>query len=186
MENLWTGKRVRLTAFDPDIGGELLAKWYADSEFTRLYDLPPVMVKDTKRTQAALREQAGGTNPQVARFLIQTLANEQFIGEGELERNLPTYDEAFVSIGLGDRAFWGKGYGTEAMDLLLRHGFCEWNVHRISLSVYAYNPRAIRSYEKIGMKHEGRRRAQLLRGGARFDMLYMGILRREWEAAQHG
>lgn len=186
MENLFTGKLVKLTAFDPDRAGELLAKWYGDSEFTRLYDLPAVGVKDAKRTQEKLREQSAGKTPNVVRFLIQTQTDDRYIGEGELERNAPTYDEAFVSVGLGERAFWGRGYGTDAMQLLLRYGFCEWNVHRISLSVFGYNPRAMRSYEKVGMHYEGRRRSQLKRGRERFDMLYMGVLRREWEAAQHG
>lgn len=177
---------MRLVAFDPERGGELLAKWSRDSEFARLYDMPAVMPKDAKRAQEQARQRAEEMNPNVARFLIETLAEPTVIGECELEPNAPTFDEVFAAIGLGERAFWGKGYGTDAMRLLLHYGFCEWNVHRMTLSVFEYNPRAIRAYEKLGFQHEGRRRATLHRGGERFDMLYMGVLRREWEAAEHG
>jgi len=57
----------------------------------------------------------------------------------------------------------------------------ELNLHRVSLDVFEYNPRAIRSYEKVGFKHEGRVRQALNRDGRRWDILYMGILREEWE-----
>jgi RimJ/RimL family protein N-acetyltransferase len=87
---------------------------------------------------------------------------------------------AFVGIGIGERAYWGKGYGTDAMKVALRFAFTEINLERVTLNVFEYNPRAIRSYEKAGFKHEGRMRGALLKDGRRWDMIYMGILREEW------
>jgi RimJ/RimL family protein N-acetyltransferase len=88
--------------------------------------------------------------------------------------------DAFVGIAIGERDYWGKGYGTDAMRTILHYGFTEINLRRVTLTVFEYNPRAIRSYEKAGFRHEGRLRQFLNREGRRWDMLYMGILREEW------
>ncbi len=86
-----------------------------------------------------------------------------------------------MGIGLGERKYWSKGYGTDAMRIILRYAFTELNLHRVSLDTFEYNPRAIRSYEKAGFKIEGRVRQLLNREGRRWDVIYMGILREEWE-----
>jgi RimJ/RimL family protein N-acetyltransferase len=180
MSNLFTGKLTQLVAYDPDRAGELLAKWYQDSEFTRFYDFPPVRPRNAKKTQQRFREQA--SNPNAIQFHIETLASPQIIGECDLEMNHINHREAFVAIGIGEREYWGKGYGSDAMQILLRFGFQEWNLHRIALSAFDYNPRAIRSYEKVGFKHEGQIRGHLKRGGTRHNSVNLGILRTEWEA----
>ena len=89
--------------------------------------------------------------------------------------------EVWVGIGIGDREFQGRGYGTDAMRLVLRFAFLELNLNRVSLTVFEYNQRGIRSYEKAGFKEEGREREALERDGKRWDMLFMGILREDWE-----
>jgi len=66
------------------------------------------------------------------------------------------------------------------MRILLRYAFTELNLRRVTLTVFAYNPRAIRSYEKVGFRHEGHLRDFLNREGRRWHELYMGILREEW------
>ena len=70
------------------------------------------------------------------------------------------------------------------MRVILRFAFTELNLHRVSLTVFDYNQRAIRSYEKAGFRMEGRQRGFLKREGQRWDLIYMGILRSEWEATQ--
>ena len=89
-----------------------------------------------------------------------------------------------MAIALGERSYWGKGFGTDAMQIMLRYAFCELNLRSVGLIVFEYNPRAIRSYEKIGFVHEGRIRGAILREGKRWDFLYMGLLREEWSARQ--
>jgi RimJ/RimL family protein N-acetyltransferase len=66
------------------------------------------------------------------------------------------------------------------MKVILRYAFTEVNLQRVSLTVFEYNPRAVRSYEKTGFRHEGRFRQFLNRENRRWDMLFMGILRDEW------
>jgi len=88
---------------------------------------------------------------------------------------------AWVGIGIGEREYWGKGYGTDAMRTILHYGFDELNLHRVSLNVFEYNQRAIHSYEKAGFTIEGRMRQCLRREGQRWDLIFMGILREDWD-----
>lgn len=180
---LLTGQLTRLVAFDPDRAAELSAKWSRDTEFSRNYDLPPVLPRDAQHMQTRFTEQQARPQPPDIQFHIAALDNAQIIGECELEMNQAAHREAFVAIGIGERALWGRGFGSDAMKLLLGFGFREWNLHRISLAVFSYNLRARHSYLKCGFQIEGRVRGNLKRGGARHDLILMGILRDEWQHA---
>lgn len=83
-------------------------------------------------------------------------------------------------IDIGDKGFWGRGYGEEAMKLLLDYSFLEMNIHRVSLRVFSFNSRAIKMYEKIGFKHEGTARESIFREGKWHDIIHMGILQDEY------
>lgn len=88
---------------------------------------------------------------------------------------------AEVGIFIGEKSLWGQGYGTEAMRLMLRHGFHDLNLNRIFLRVYASNPRAVRSYEKAGFTLEGRERQGTYLNGQYVDVLLMSILHSEFQ-----
>jgi RimJ/RimL family protein N-acetyltransferase len=113
--------------------------------------------------------------------MIQTLANDQGIGFVGMDGINWVHGEAWLGIGIGDRRFWGQGYGTEAVRLILKYGFGELNLYRISLNVFDYNGRAIGSYQKAGFKIEGRARSAVKRDGKRWDLVFMGILGSEWD-----
>lgn len=87
---------------------------------------------------------------------------------------------AEFGILIGEKSYWNKGFGTEAVKLLVRHGFQTLNLHRIWLRVFATNPRAIKAYEKAGFTHEGTQRQAEYIDGAYVDVLLMSILRPEW------
>jgi RimJ/RimL family protein N-acetyltransferase len=91
---------------------------------------------------------------------------------------------AEVGLFIGDRSIWNQGYGTEVMQLLLKHGFETLNLHRIYLRVYSTNPRAKRSYEKAGFIVEGTMREAVYRHGKYADVHIMSVLRSEWNAAE--
>ena len=91
---------------------------------------------------------------------------------------------AEVGLFIGDKSVWNQGYGTEVMHLLLRHGFETLNLHRIYLRVYSTNPRAKRSYEKVGFVLEGTMREAVYRRGRYADVHIMSVLRSEWTAAE--
>jgi RimJ/RimL family protein N-acetyltransferase len=85
-----------------------------------------------------------------------------------------------IGIFIGNKIYWNKGYGTEALTLLLDYGFKALNLHNVQLRVYSFNERAIKSYEKIGFKTYGKRREALLRGKKRYDLIHMDILYNEF------
>jgi diamine N-acetyltransferase len=89
---------------------------------------------------------------------------------------------AEVGIMIGDKTVWNRGYGTEVMTLLLRHGFETLNLNRVFLRVYSENKRAIRAYEKAGFVHEGCMRQAVYKHGSYNDVLFMSVLREEWDA----
>jgi RimJ/RimL family protein N-acetyltransferase len=83
-------------------------------------------------------------------------------------------------INIGEKSYWNQGYGTEAVRLLVQHGFHTLNLHRIFLRVFETNRRAIRAYEKAGFTLEGRQRQAEFRRGKYIDVLVMSILQDEF------
>ena len=185
MNNIYIGERVRLGMIDADEFSKAFSRWDRDSEFVRYLNsgvARPVSIKQEKKwTEKDLEEQSLKQHF----FSIRNLADDRLLGIVDLYiHNWPARD-TFVGIGIGERDFWGNGYGTDAMKVILRYAFTELNLHRVTLGVFGYNPRALRSYEKVGFRHEGRERKLLNKEGKRWDMLFMGILREEW-MEQHG
>ena len=88
---------------------------------------------------------------------------------------------ASICIFIGDEENCGKGYGTEAMRLALKHGFGVLNLNNINLYVYSFNERAIKSYIKSGFKEYGRRRQAYYLNGVYHDVVCMDILKDEFE-----
>jgi len=179
--DLFTGKQTRLTAEDPEIMAKAFVRWGLDSEYLRLLDSDPPRLWSEKQYKDWFEKDLEKENPNDFFFMIRTLDGEQpigFVGLFELYWN---YGDALVAIALGEREYWGNGYGTDALNSLLRYAFTELNLRRVTLIVFDYNPRAIRSYEKCGFVKEGTVRSVIQREGRRWDWHYMGLLRQEWE-----
>jgi len=186
MRDLFCGELVRLTAEDPDVRAKIEVHWQRDSEYHRLLDSEPAVAVSEKWLKGWFEKRdEEGFNPNRYVFSVRTVAENKLIGFFGLWLNL-IHNEAWVGIGIGERDFWGKGYGTDMMKLCLQYAFTELNVYRVSLGLFDYNPRALRSYEKAGFRLEGRTRKDMLREGKRNDSLWMGILRDEWLAMQNG
>jgi RimJ/RimL family protein N-acetyltransferase len=176
-----TGKLVCLKALETEKHAVALERWVQDSEYSRLLNSEPAAVWPAKQMQEWFEKEF--KNDTII-FGIHTLEDDWLIGDTTLGNFDWAAGNAWVGVGLGEREYWGKGYGTDAMRLVLRFAFRELNLNRVSLDVFEYNPRAIRSYERAGFKHEGCGRGWLNRDGRRWDLIYMGILRREWEELQ--
>jgi len=179
--DIFTGKLVRLSAEEPETYAEHFSRWWQDSEYGRLLDLAPARLFSPKRTKEWLEKELEKDPPTMWMFGIRSLEDDKLIGFLDLHA-ASAHGDTFVGIGIGERAYWGKGYGSEAMSLALRFGFTELGLHRVSLMVFGYNPRAIRAYEKAGFRHEGRMREMIWRNEERSDTLLMGVLREEWLA----
>jgi RimJ/RimL family protein N-acetyltransferase len=83
--------------------------------------------------------------------------------------------------GIENSEYWGRGYGTETIRLMLRYAFETLELHRVDLRVAEYNVRAIRCYEKCGFRREGVLRDSFFVDGRRHNDVLMAILREEWE-----
>ena len=184
MREIFTGKLVRLAAYDPQEMSKAVTRWILNSEYQRLLNSAPFWMESASSAAKRLEKEVEQLSPASYFFSIRTLADDRLIGELNLDVvNWPGRD-AFVGLGIGEPEYWSKGYGTDAMQVLLRFAFTEINLRRVTLTVFEYNPRAIRSYEKAGFRHEGRLRKLLNREGRRWDEPFMGILREEWLASQ--
>ena len=175
---LLRGSRVRLTALtQSDL--PTVIQWHQNPEFLRLFDALPAYPK----TEAAVAQWIDDTNKATDAFLfaIRPLDSDELIGYLELDGILWTHRVSGVSIAIGEAKQWGKGYGYEVMQLVLRFAFDELNLHRVQLAVFCYNGRAIALYEKLGFQREGVHREHLQRDGKRYDMYLYGLLRSEWE-----
>jgi len=176
-EQIFRGIRVRLTALQSDADAEIIASWSRDTEYLRLMDDDPARPWSVREIKEEYNE---APRPDHFTFVIRALDDDRPIGLVDLAGVNGLHGEAWVGIGIGDRAKWGQGYGTDAMCVVLRYAFMELNLHRVTLGVYENNARAIRSYEKAGFVVEGRVRQEMQRDGKRWDALYMGILRDDW------
>lgn len=180
MNDIYKGELVRLSAMDVDEQSKAFSRWSRDSEFSRLINSGVASTASPKAIQKWLEKELDEQTVNQHWFSIRKLDDDALLGEIDLYvYNWPGRD-AFVGLGIGEREFWGKGYGTDVMNVILRYAFTEINLKRVTLTVFEYNPRAIRSYEKAGFRHEGRVRQALHKEGRRWDMLFMGILREEW------
>lgn len=181
---LLRGEQVRLAAPNPETDAETIAGWTRDSEFSHLLEIGAPELWTAQATKAELAEEQSDEKSQGRKFtfVIRTLDGDRLIGFADLEVNHWPQRDGWLGIGIGRREDWGKGYGTDAMRVLVRFAFAELNLARLTLNVFAYNERAVRSYLKAGFSVEGRQRERLRRGAQRYDMIFMGLLREEWLA----
>jgi RimJ/RimL family protein N-acetyltransferase len=110
-------------------------------------------------------------------------ADGKFIGQCGLygfEEFRGTAHGCELGIAIGDKAYWGRGYGREAVALLVDYAFTHWNLERVGLRTNSTNERAIRSYRAVGFVEEGRLRRNAWNNGQYVDVVCMSILREEW------
>lgn len=186
MRDLFRGELVRFTLEEPEAAAKMDVRWQRDTEFHRLADSNPARLNSEKKIKEWIEKQVDeGFQPDRYFFSVRTLAEDKYIGFLALWMDL-IHREAWVGLGIGEREFWSKGYGSDMMKLCQQYVFAELGMERLSLGLHEYNPRALRSYEKCGFRLEGRTRQEIKREGKRYDALWMGILREEWLQMQSG
>jgi RimJ/RimL family protein N-acetyltransferase len=137
----------------------------------------PPMPQSLERLQADYDREAakGGRND--ATFAIDV--DGQFIGACGLFNVNPTARTCELGIAIGDKAYWGQGYGREAVRLLVEYAFRYRNFRKVWLWAHAANDRAIRAYQAAGFVEEGRLRQHVWSNGRYDDVVCMGVLREE-------
>jgi RimJ/RimL family protein N-acetyltransferase len=170
------GKKVRLRAYRDDDLKNAYAFINSQAVTRYLHAMRPRSLAEEK---AWLDRVMAGADPGAVGYAIESSDGEYLGGVGLMHID-PRNRSAELGIGIGRIEDWGRGYGTEAALLMLRHGFEELNLHRIHLRVYDYNARAQRSYAKLGFQEEGRLRQAHFRYGAWHDVVVMAILADEF------
>jgi RimJ/RimL family protein N-acetyltransferase len=176
--DIFTGKLVRLVPADLETDCKLLAEWEQDSEYQRLFNSEQAARHSPKQVQAFFEKEIGSMHF----FMIQRLEDNHKMGMINLSGFNWLVGNAWVGIGIGERDLWGKGYGTDAMRIILRYAFTELNLNRVTLDLFEINQRGLASYKKAGFSEEGRSPKVLTIAGDHYDLIFMGILRSEWES----
>jgi RimJ/RimL family protein N-acetyltransferase len=124
------------------------------------------------------------SSPNQVIFAIEERKNGLHIGNVKLGPIHWVNRSATLGILIGEKAYWGRGLGAEATQLMVEYGFFRLNLNRINLGVFAEYETAIRCYTKVGFKIEGRFRQALFRDGEYKDHLWMGLLRSEYSLVE--
>lgn len=113
-------------------------------------------------------------------FVIVTLAENKIIGTIGLKDINTINRSAVLGIFIGDKDYLSKGYGTEAIRLILDFGFNYMNLHNIKLELISFNERALKCYKKCGFVETGRTRENVFVNGRYYDTISMDILSNEF------
>ncbi|MGW0478904.1 GNAT family N-acetyltransferase [Nonomuraea sp. NPDC003214] len=169
------GSRVTLRPVGPE-HAEGLFELVSDAEVRRLTGSHGEIDLEAARRWCATRADHDD------RLDLAIMAGDSYVGEVVLNELDPANLSCNLRIALlGSRVF-GKGYGTEAIELVLGHAFTRTPLHRVSLWVHTFNERARHVYEKAGFVEEGVLRDALHWDGAWHDSVIMSVLRPEWLA----
>ncbi len=166
------GKKVRLRPIEPE-DVPLLLRWINGSAALEwLQRRLPL----TRRQEQAWAARAA-TDPQMPTFIIQTLRGADI---GVLGLQLEAGRGVF-GIAIHEPQYWARGFGQDAVEVLVNSAFEVLPLQRIELLVLPDNVRAIRCYEKVGFKREGLLRSYIYSRGKMQDMIVMSILHEEWK-----
>lgn len=152
-------------------------RWLADGEATRFlqrHEDPPTMREELQYIADQRRR------PDTVHWALDTREGVH-IGSTSLMKLDRDQRHAEFGIFIGDPRYWGQRLGTEAGSLVLRYAFRQLKLHRVYLHVYAFNLRAIRSYQRLGYQLEGQLRGHLYRDRTYHDVFVMGILAHEYK-----
>lgn len=174
------GERLYLSPINPD-EVDIYLKWMNEDESLAVnFGQYPLMVS-SKNDLNWLYEPPKNMH----RFAIVLLENNALIGSISLHNIDHLNRNAYIGIFIGGEEHRSKGYGAEAIRLILDYGFNTMNLHSINLTVHADNCAGISCYKNVGFREVGRLPEVLYIGGKYVDKIYMGILEHEFVCGKH-
>jgi RimJ/RimL family protein N-acetyltransferase len=180
---LFEGQDIRFGPIDYEKDPEIEAKWTHDAEFMRLMETSPARPMSAamiKKGYEKLEKQAEESR-NLFHFMIRASADDRLIGKAIVQGIEWTNGNGWLQLGIGTAEDRRKGYGTQALRMLLRFAFAELNLFRVSTGVPEYNEAAIALLKKFGFIQEVTRRKALERDGRRWDLYVFGLLKDEWQ-----
>jgi hypothetical protein len=179
---LFDGTLIRLGPIDHEKDPEIESRWTHDASFMRplnreaVRPMPPSQIK--KKYEELEKEADEKRN--VFPFRIRACADDRLIGLAEIRWMDWSNAAAWVHLGIGASEDRRKGYGREALGLLLRYAFDELSLYRVSAVLAEYNDAALALFRQFGFVEEVRRREAHNRDGRYWDLFHYGLLADEW------
>jgi len=180
---LFEGKDIRFGPIDHEKDPEIESKWTHDSEFMRMFEIDParpmsaaMLKKKYEKLEKEVEE-----DKNVFHFTIRAKEDDRLIGKAVINRIEWSNGNGWIRLGIGAGDDRRKGYGSQALAMLLRFAFAELNLYRVTAAVQEYNEATIVLLKKSGFVEEVRRRKALDRDGRRWDLLIFGLLKDEWQ-----
>jgi RimJ/RimL family protein N-acetyltransferase len=155
-----------------------LHRWENDAEIVSMMsdDYTPTTLDDVCKELARWMS----TEEAPTRFAVRLADSGDCVGFvhlGAIERGQGRCKLGYL---VGEKALWGRGYATEAVQAVASHAFGPLGLRRIEAGAYASNPASIRVLEKVGFRREGVLREHVVRGAGFIDEIAFGLLRRDW------
>lgn len=164
---------------------DAFVRWSVDPEVHHPSDDDP-RPPSPEQAAATLERWLASPRADVQRVLFCLRAGGAPIGFGDIAHLEPDHGRGALGLVIGERALWGRGYGREALEGLLRVCFERLALRRVGAQVYATNARSLRLFEGAGFVREGALREHVVKDGAPVDEVMLGLLRREWLARRPG
>jgi RimJ/RimL family protein N-acetyltransferase len=172
------GKRINLRAREEE-DTEAFHRWFNDPDISRLLGRPfPAFSMSQQR---AIMQHFNADHTRHTYSIM--LKTGDLIGNCELRSIDWPVRSCELAIVIGEKQYWGQGYGVEVVTLLLRIAFDGLNMHKVWLTCAAYNERGLRAYRRAGFREDGRLRDDRFIDGCYHDTLIMSVLAEEWRAA---
>jgi len=181
---LYEGEAIYLGPIDYEKDAEIEARWTQDAQFMHLMGLEaacPMSPEQVRKKYEALEKEAE-QDRNLFYFTLRTRPDGRLIGYARIYWIEWAHGNAMLQLGIGDPCDRGKGYGSQALRLLLRFAFAELNLFRLGAVIPEYNQAALRLFQKAGFVEEACRRKAVHRYGRRWNLIHLGLLREEWQA----
>ena len=182
---LFEGKLIRLAPIDHEKDPEVESRWTHDLTLMRSLSQKaamPLSVAQMKKRYEAIEKEVDESK-KLFHFTIRSKADDRLLGFVRIEWIEWTHGTGNLKMAIGDQADRSKGYGSEALRLILRFAFSELNLYRLTAIFGSDNLGALNFLQKFGFVEEVRRRKALMRDGQTWDVIHMRLLRDEWLAA---
>ncbi|CAA7601836.1 Gcn5-related N-acetyltransferase (GNAT) domain protein [Acididesulfobacillus acetoxydans] len=178
------GKKTSLRPLE-ETDLEVLQAWYNDQEVNfwanAAWPLSTMFNKDALAERIFQSGEAGAGLKDEYRYAILTDDKKMIGYTGFRQMNIPARS-ATLFITIGDKAYWSRGYGSDALFTLAQYLFRQWNFYRLQLDTWDGNVRALKAYQKVGFRIEGRlREARYVLGQYR-DAVLLGMLQKDFFA----
>lgn len=167
------GKDVYLSPRSPE-DAEQYTKWINDPAVSDGLGNTSHLISVEEEREYLARRDTG------LQFAIVRREDDDLLGSCGIDSIQPVHQCASVGVFIGEEENRGRGYGGQALSLLLDYCFDTLNLHSVSLSVFSFNERAIACYRRLGFREAGRQRENYFIRGQFYDRIMMDILRDEW------